>query len=200
MREHLRFSLAPIVRRHLWSLRAPGRKHPSPSVWLVLYAVPVAVGVLAWWLYAPIDPNGSVVPNPLVPLMAALGALLGGFIAAFVLLMNLRLKLHETPDLPASGHQKTLIGETATTSLYLAILTGSLLILCIASSIAWTQIAFSAAMVLRILLGILAAVATHIIITAGTVIRRVYAAYFGLFGSDLGAKLRAVRDEERHIG
>lgn len=141
-----RFDLRPLARPHFQSLIDPGRRRISFGTTAIIFLLPLAVGILGGWAVpipgaAPADASGGA-PAPassaasavFTALPGAAGTLVAGFLAAFVLLMNLRIKLDDSPQLPRTPAQLRSISTAAMSSLYLTTVSGSALIvsLCLA--------------------------------------------------------------------
>lgn len=178
-----RFSIFPLIREHYRGYIPPGRRWPSVATLLILAGIPVLSGVGAGLVA-----RGT---SALPPMISGLGVLAGGFLTAFVLLTNLRVKLSETGS---HRHRVArLMGETAASALYLV---GSCLTLLVAilgvlmfRDAAPTPWPWVSGAVNGSVFGFTA----HIAMTAVTVLRRLFGVYYELFRSDFGPKLREVR-------
>lgn len=186
MSQFTRFSLAPILRRHYLSLREPGSRWIPVGTSLVLFLCPVVLGCLVGFIAFEIP------SSTLTPALAAVGVLTGAFLAGFVLLTNLRLKMREDENLSYRLNLTRLVGETAVTALYLV--TACLLSIALGVVTAVLGPFFSeyAPLVSQLGVGLFAAVLAHIGITALTLLRRMFSVYEQLFRSDFSPRLQAV--------
>lgn len=181
-----RFSLAPIVRRHYASLRTPGSRWMSVGTLFMLFAVPLILGgstsIFAF----------EIPTTTLTPVLAATGVLTGAFLAGFVLLTNLRLKMREDEALSYRLNLTRLVGETAVTALYLVTVCLAAIALGVAMAVVGPILAGVVPAVGQIGVGLFTAVLAHIGLTALTMLRRMFSVYEQLFRSDFSPKLQSV--------
>lgn len=186
-----RFSLAPIVRRHYASLRAPGSRWMSVGTLFVLFATPLMLGAVAGFFAFDI-PTAT-----LTPALAAIGVLTGAFLAGFVLLTNLRLKMREDEHLSYRLNLTRLVGETAVTALYLVTTCLVTIAFGVAMAVIGSVLTEVIPAVGQIGVGLFAAILMHIGFTALTLLRRLFSVYEQLFRSDFSPTLRAVPLREK---
>lgn len=195
-----RFDLRPLARPHFESLIDPGRRRISFGTTAIIFLLPLAVGILGGWAApipgalgaAPADASGGA-PAPassaasavFTALPGAAGTLVAGFLAAFVLLMNLRIKLDDSPQLPRTPAQLRSISTAAISSLYLTTVSGSALIVSLCLAIFGAPLAASAPLAFRVLVGLVLGLFTHILVNAITVLRRVAGAYYVLYKGEI---------------
>lgn len=191
-----RFDLRPLARPHFQSLIDPGRRRISFGTTAIIFLLPLAVGILGGWAVpipgaAPADASGGA-PAPassaasavFTALPGAAGTLVAGFLAAFVLLMNLRIKLDDSPQLPRTPAQLRSISTAAMSSLYLTTVSGSALIVSLCLAI-FGALAAIAPLAFRALVGLVLGLFTHILVNAITVLRRVAGAYYVLYKGEI---------------
>ncbi|QCP08201.1 hypothetical protein FDF08_09585 [Micrococcus luteus] len=192
-----RFDLRPLARPHFQSLIDPGRRRISFGTTAIIFLLPLAVGILGGWAVpipgaAPADASGGA-PAPassaasavFTALPGAAGTLVAGFLAAFVLLMNLRIKLDDSPQLPRTPAQLRSISTAAMSSLYLTTVSGSALIVSLCLAIFGAPLAAIAPLAFRALVGLVLGLFTHILVNAITVLRRVAGAYYVLYKGEI---------------
>lgn len=199
-----RFDLRPLARPHFQSLFEPGRLRMSFGTMAIIFLLPLAVGILGGWAVpipgalgaAPADDSGGAPVPSAAPassaasavftaLPGAAGTLVAGFLAAFVLLMNLRIKLDDSPQLPRTPAQLRSISAAAMSSLYLTTVSGSALIVSLCLAIFGAPLAASAPLAFRVLVGLVLGLFTHILVNAITVLRRVAGAYYVLYKGEI---------------
>lgn len=191
-----RFDLRPLVRPHFQSLIDPGRRRISFGTAAVIFLLPLAVGILGGWA-VPIPgafaaapalsaaPASSAASAVFTALPGAAGTLVAGFLAAFVLLMNLRIKLDDSPQLPRTPAQLRSISTAAMSSLYLTTVSGSALIVSLCLAVFGAPLAAGAPLAFRALVGLVLGLFTHILVNAITVLRRVAGAYYVLYKGEI---------------
>ena len=190
MSQMKRFSLAPIVRRHYSAFRSTGSRSMTPTVIVMVFLVPLLVGA-AVGLYAPEIPAVALTPT-----LAATGVLTGAFLAGFVLLTNLRLKIREDEALSYRLGLTRLVGETAVTALYLVIACLAAIIFGVAMAVFGPVISAKIPLVGQSVVGMFAAVLAHTGITALTFLRRMFSVYEQLFRADFSPRLMSVQSNE----
>lgn len=193
-----RFSLRPLLSRHVQSLQDASTGRISFGTWWALVGIPLLLGGLAGYFIQPLSPAGSLAPSPALPLTASGGALTGGFLACFVLLTNLRIKLAESPHLPQTPDTRRSLSFAAINSLYLTTASASFLVIALGLGAFWSQVA-TTPIAAQIWFGAAIALLAHILVLASTLIRRASSAYITMFGADTAPVLRAVPDRNRHV-
>jgi hypothetical protein len=181
-----RFSLAPIVLRHYAALRKPGSRWIPVGTCAVLFVIPLAAGVIVG-LFA-----FQIQASTLTPALAAVGVLTGAFLAGFVLLTNLRLKMRDDENLSYRVNLTRLVGETAVTALYLVTTCLAAIAWGLVAVVVGSAVSISVPVVAQLGVGLFAAVLTHIGVTALTLLRRVFSVYEQLFRSDFVPQLRVI--------
>jgi uncharacterized protein YacL len=185
-----RFDITPIVTYHLSSLRAPGRKGMSRGDRFMFVGVPLLGGAVAglsvWW--------GLEVSNGLAPLLTACGLLVGGMLATFVFLTNLRIKVSEVETY--RKQLQRLIGATVVSALYTAV---------IALAVSFLLVAVASIELLRLsavapyTVGVIVAALLHLVVNLLTVVRRLLGVYVEVFAQDFGPQFGVVGpDDQRH--
>lgn len=178
-----RFDLRPLARHHFRSLVDPGQRRMTASTWAVVFGLPLALG-LAAALAVPVQGNG-VLPAALSMVPAAAGTLTAGFLAAFVLLMNLRIKLQETTALPRTPDSLRSVSTAAMSSLYLATVSGAALALALSLAVFAAPLAALHIAFLKAAIGVVVALLAHTLVNAITVLRRAAGAYFVMFRGEV---------------
>lgn len=172
-----RFNIAPIVKRHFQSVNRPGtRARLDFGAIAVVIGVPLLLGIAAFVFGI----RASSI-NLLTPLLMICGFLVGGMLTLFVFLVNLRVKISETPEFDHRRHLKKLIADVSASCLYLALVAftlGTVSVLSAAYSSTWWGPIHSA------LIGFAIFTYTHIALTLLTVIRRLFAVYEDFFRRD----------------
>lgn len=191
-----RFSLRPLMKRQAQSLQDASTGRISGGTWVFLVGLPLIVGGLAGYFIQPLSSLGAPSPSPALPLAAAGGALTGGFLACFVLLMNLRIKLAESPSLPQTPDTRRSLSFAAINSLYLTTASACFLVTALGLGAFWSQVA-GTPVAAQIWFGATIALLAHILVLAVTLIRRASSAYITMFGADAAPSLRAVPDQDR---
>ena len=184
-----RFNLAPLVRYHYAYYLDPGATRLTLSTRLVLFGIPLAVGLFIG-LTAPV-PEVS----PLTIMATTAGTLTAGFLAAVVLLTNLRIKLQESPaTLPQTAKLRRSVSMATISSVYLMLASATILLTAVGGSLYWGALSPVWA---SFLLGIMATLFTHVIVTSITVVRRAAGAYVNMFrGEVIPTRLHSVDDKD----
>ena len=180
-----RFDVGPVVRFHVRGLRAPGARRMSWPDRLVFAVLPVALGMVAFAL--------DVQLTEISPLLAATALLVGAMLTVFVFLTNLRVKVSESEAYAFRRRLQRLVGSAAVSSLYVAGL----------ALLASAGLAFASSADVPLLTGhglrrpgsaLIVTLLAHLAVNLLTVIRRVFAVYFEVFGADFSPDLSAVPD------
>lgn len=186
-----RFSLTPLIGYHYANFRDPGARCMSTATRLVLFGIPLALGLVVG-LTVPL--SQSTPPGTPLPIMVtAAGTMIAGFLASFVLLTNLRIKLHETDgSLPQDANLRRSVSMAVIASLYLGLVSAGALMLALLGSLYWPVLPPEGA---RTLLGLVVAVFAHIAVTTLSLVRRASGAYVVMFrGEVVPTRLTAVSD------
>lgn len=200
MRELQRFSLLPILKRNHLGLGSPTKNRgPRWPVVLIVYVLPIVFGAAIAWVF-PVAPNGSdTLPatGPLLPVLSVSTAFVGGFLACFVLLMNLRFKLAEARSFPQADWTRASVSQAAYSSLYLMLCSGLIVVIGLPASVAWPQVTGGLVWILQVTVGLIAAIYLHMLPITVSLVRRVGGAYSVLFDKDLSPRPHAVSESNR---
>ena len=185
MSEWERFSVMPVVREHYRGLISPGRRRPSWGTWLGVIGLPILIGAAALYFQMRLPAAA------LTPLLTGTGLLVGAFVTAFVLLINLRIKVSETENWKYRATLVKLIGTTSASCLYAA----SVAFLVVALLVVGASIPLLREDPFH-LIGTagLFAVTAHLAATFTTVVRRLFGVYVSMFAADFDPELRIVGD------
>lgn len=193
-----RFTLRPIFTRFYRALGNPTTgAGPTSSVRALVYGLPLIVGATAALIF-PLDGNPSRSPSPFTPVLSVATAFIGGFLACFVLLLNLRIKLHESPDLPQSETTRMNVTSAAFTSLYLAVCSGAIVTTGLLVNFVWQYASEPWLILVRLGIGVVVALVLHVLVSTLSLVRRVGGAYATLFDQDTRQRPRLVSPPQRH--
>ncbi|MBP2413967.1 hypothetical protein JOF48_002766 [Arthrobacter stackebrandtii] len=182
MTRNKRFSVWPIFTRHYRGMIPTGRRRLEFKTVLYLFIAPATIG--AWAAL------GNVGFDKLEPAIAGLGVLAGAFLAGFVLLTDLRIKIRETESYRV--HLGRLIGRTAASTMYLMVMSILTLMLIILGGVLTGSLPEDLLVVQHIIVGISVAALVHIVATGMTFLRRLFNVYVQLFSGDFAPELHIV--------
>jgi hypothetical protein len=171
-----RFDLKNIFASFLSGLRSTGSTRLSWSTRLVVFGLPIVLGVLGAIVGKPLDKPA------LAGFLSANGLLVGSMITAFSFLANLRLKVRESDELKINARMSRQISETAVACLYVALIAiatvgVSVVGLAIGGSLATGWLG-------RFGSGVAFALMAHVAVVFVTVVRRLFEAYHSVFKAD----------------
>lgn len=182
MSRNKRFSVWPIFTRHYQGLVPAGRRRLQVKSVIYLFVTPAVIGILTAL-------SGTEL-NKLEPAIAGLGVLAGAFLAGFVLLTELRIKIRETESYRV--HLGRLIGRTAASTMYLMVMSILTLMLIILGGVLAGSLPANLILVQHVIAGISVAALVHIAATGMTFLRRLFNVYAQLFSGDFAPELRVV--------
>ncbi|ALV45803.1 hypothetical protein MB46_10255 [Arthrobacter alpinus] len=187
MNSNKRFSVWPIFTRHYKGLVPAGRRHLQAKTVVYLFVIPAIIGALTF--------IAGTSLSALEPAIAGLGVLAGGFLAGFILLMELRVKIRETESYRV--HLGRMIGRTAASAMYLMVLCILTLMLIIVAGVIVDALPETWTMVQHIVSGLAVAGLVHISTTGLTFLRRLFSVYAQMFSGDFAPELQSV-DQPTH--
>jgi hypothetical protein len=173
-----RFSLTPIMKAAWGGFMTPGSGRLGLPTLVFVVIVPLGAGVAPWlW---PLRITDASIP----PLLTTLGLLTSSLLAAFVLMVNTRLKVSESNDQRHRAKLARLLSRTGAACLYSSVLSVVMLLVIISASVWAGAFPSRADHAWLPATSALFAIGLHLVAVLVTVVRRIFGVYYSLFRGD----------------